>query len=209
MLWAGLALYLLPFSSSPQTCLTLPQQPALAELCWVLGGSGRAFCLHDPQAGICDSLRRPGSLSRISAGFVMQKCQTNHPVCVSAAFPALLSPSPAARERQAGIQALGKLGCTTLLDGRSPLISQTFPIRKKKPEAFAYQRRIFDLRLLCCSPPGPPGSEEPCQHYRNSICKTIPKAAVECISLFKEKIFHIMACADFCDAAFFFFMACV
>lgn len=49
-----------------------------------------------------------------------------------------------------------KLGCITLLDVRSPLISQTFSIRKKKPEAFAYQKRIFDLSLLCFSLSPPP-----------------------------------------------------
>lgn len=105
---------------------------------------------------------------------------------------------------RAGIKGMGKLGRTTLLDVRSPLISQTFPIRKKKPEAFAYQKRIFDLSLLCCSPPGPPRSEEPCQHYRNSICKTICKAGLGYILPFKKQIFHIMSCGDFCDVAFFF-----
>lgn len=64
----------------------------------------------------------------------------------------------AGSERTARIKGMQKLGCITLLDVRSPLISQTFSIRKKKPEAFAYQKRIFDLSLLCFSLSPPPTS---------------------------------------------------
>lgn len=217
-----LCLYLLTSSSSPQTCQVFPRsQPCLGPagsrmVSRILEGSGRALshsgCPCDAQQKflIPNSITKaleplPRSVSSV-LGFEMQKWWANRPVWVSAAFSARVK-SQRAGDR-AGIKGI-KLGCTTLLDVRSPLISQTFPIRKKKPEAFAYQKRIFDLSLLCFSPPSPPWLEEPCQHYRNSICKTICKAGVEYILLFKKQIFHIMSCGDFCDVAFFFYVAYV
>lgn len=113
---------------------------------------------------------------------------------------------------RAGIKGPGKLGRTTRLDVRSPLIDHKLFLlgkRSQKPLPTKKESLIFkSFMLLSPRPPSLPRRSH-ASIREISICKTICKAGVEYILLFKKQIFHVVSCGDFCDVAFLFFLFCV
>lgn len=153
-----------PVPAAPKTAWFSPRSlnPPWVLLDRILEGSGRAFptqgSLHGMNSWFLTAPRRLWSHPAIpgvcNAQMINKSPQS---VFLQRFLPLLNATRPQEHQGRGRAGIKGKLGHTTLLDVRSPLISQTFPIRKKKPAAFAYQKRIFDLSpFMLLSLPSPP-----------------------------------------------------